>query len=597
MKIINPIKRFDILLPVKENIKFFFIISLLASFYPLKTLFCDFNLGDCMGVLLGISTAMTWAYIGCIVIFLAGRIFRPLSRYVKILLYIVSLLIITTSLVITEGFGRYVSPVELQLIGETNLHEMTGFFSTFTTDPTIALIFVSAIIVIAAIVFIEKCNFRAENYINRWGDNLSGVFIFCIAIGCINLFHVLNLGNSVIVTRIDDGWRHALRYADGISKITHSYSELLATNKELDRWIDINRAVRDTHSVSEEDLKIVFIIGESHIKHHTNLYGYPVETYPYLTKEYDNGNLHVFTNVVSAARWTTVAVRNLLSTNDSSSPEMEEWHAKPYLPYLFNQAKWDVYFWDNQTVPPGESDPSNFSLTAYLMNQFMRDSCYTYTYTRTYTYDDALVEDYKNVFETKDDGRSLSVIHLKGQHFAPSYPDNFDRFKASDYGFRTETWMTDEKKKEIARYDNVHLYNDYVLAQVIDIFRDKNAVIVYVSDHGEEAYDYRDSFGRKECAENPEMATKYQNEVPLFVWISDTWKERHPEMNKALSDAVDKPLLADNICQLIMKIGGIKSEFYIPSRDVTDSTYHCNPRLINNRTVNYDTLSVSPKVP
>lgn len=400
----------------------------------------------------------------------------------------------------------------------------------------------------------------------------------------------------MVVFSINDGWRHSLRYADAISKIAHSYSELHATNKELDKWIDLNRTISkdEIQCVSEDSLKIVFIIGESHIKHHTNLYGYPIETYPLMTKENGNGNLHIFTNVVTASKWTTVAVRNLLSLNDSSSPEKEEWHDKPYLPYLFNRADWNVYFWDNQTVPPGKSDPGCFSLTAYLINTFMHDSCYTSMYTRNYKYDDEIIEDYKRNVGNKDEGRELSIFHLYGQHFAPCYPDRFERFKPSDYDFRHEDWLTEEKKKEIAKYDNVHLYNDYVLAKIIDIFRDRNAVIVYVSDHGEEVYDYRDSSGRKECAERPEMAIKYQYEVPMFVWVSDTWKQKHPEMDKMLSDAVDRPLISDNICQLIMKLGGIKSEYYIPSRDVTDSTYHCSPRLIKDRSVNYDALSIAP---
>lgn len=169
MKTFSAIKRFDILLPVKENIKFFFIISLLASFYPLRTLFSGFNLADFMGVLLGVGSAVTWAYIGCIAIYFTRRIYKPAATLVKILFYAIYLLLIITSHVITEGFGRYVSAVELQLISETNLKEVKGFFSTFATDPAVAIIFILAIFSIAAIVFIENIKSLKINYLNKRG--------------------------------------------------------------------------------------------------------------------------------------------------------------------------------------------------------------------------------------------------------------------------------------------------------------------------------------------------------------------------------------------------------------------------------------------
>jgi len=325
---------------------------------------------------------------------------------------------------------------------------------------------------------------------------------------------------------------------------------------------------------------------------------YKLTTNPLLEKLRDSGNLIAFNDVVSTTSWTTVAVRNLLSTNDTSNPcKGETWYDKPYFPFLFKRAGWDVFLWDNQTVPPGENDPSNFSLTAYLMNRFFIDSCYTDTYTCLFKYDMSMVDDFKKHVTIPSTGNGLYLFHLMGQHFnvRDRYPENFKKFTAADID-RNDSWMTDGKKDIIAAYDNAHLYNDNVLNEIIDIFKDQNAVVVYISDHGEEAYDYRDSFGRKGCPENLEMNVKYLNEVPMFVWMSDIWKWRHPDVVGRLTEAVNKPLLADNVCQMIMSLGGIKSEYYIETRDVLNKNYICNTRIINEGSVNYDNLSIAPKM-
>lgn len=46
-------------------------------------------------------------------------------------------------------------------------------------------------------------------------------------------------------------------------------------------------------------------------------------------------------------------------------------------------------------------------------------------------------------------------------------------------------------RQAIAEYDNATCYNDALIGEVISHYRHANAVIVYLSDHGEETYDWR----------------------------------------------------------------------------------------------------------
>lgn len=133
--------KLNILLPVEKNIKFFFIYALLCSFYPLVSLFTDFTAGDTIGILLGISTSITWAYLGCLLISLAkllgGKIFQ---HTVSIILYAVLFILLAFTLVVKYGFGRYMSAVEIQLVADTNINESREFISTFASDQTIIAI-------------------------------------------------------------------------------------------------------------------------------------------------------------------------------------------------------------------------------------------------------------------------------------------------------------------------------------------------------------------------------------------------------------------------------------------------------------------------
>lgn len=418
-----------------------------------------------------------------------------------------------------------------------------------------------------------------------------GLIILALCIGITNIYYIIT------GLDFDLSWRCFDKYADTISRVTNACSNLLHVSAEIDSWITINQQInqKDIIADSDQDLKVIFIIGESHIKHHSSLYGYDMETNPLLQKHLENGNLIVFNDLVSTSFSTTTAVRNLLSTNDTSAQEPEEWYSKPYFPYLFKLAGWNVYLWDNQTTLPGKSDPLFFSLTAYLMNPFLNENCYNGTYTKQYPYDEGMIKDFKRNVSIDSTGRDLFIFHLIGQHiaFSDRYPDNFKRFSASDIN-RNENWLTEDKKTMIAHYDNATLYNDYVLDEIIKMYEDKNAIMIYISDHGEEVYDYRDSFGRKTCPENPGMNIKYLNEIPMIVWVSDIWKDRHPQILEDMTNAVNKPLLADNLCQMIMSVSGIKSDYYVSQRDILNDNYICNPRFVNDHSVNYDTLTITP---
>ena len=111
-------------------------------------------------------------------------------------------------------------------------------------------------------------------------------------------------------------------------------------------------------------------------------------------------------------------------------------------------------------------------------------------------------------------GKILLWFHLLGQHIGASdrfpHTKQFCKFSYKDIN-RNESYMTKEKKQDIADYDNATLYNDYVIRKIVEPYMDKPTVMVYFSDHGQARIDGKYIHGDY----------KEASEVPYFIWFSD----------------------------------------------------------------------------
>lgn len=217
---------------------------------------------------------------------------------------------------------------------------------------------------------------------------------------------------------------------------------------------------------------------------------------------------------------------------------------------------------------------------------------YTATANKHFDYDDQLIEDFATT-PMKPGKYNLVIFHLWGQHVDPAcrYPHNkkFVHFTAKDIK-RKETYLTESKKQDIANYDNATYYNDYVVGRIIDLFRNTNSVIVYMADHGEEVYDYRDSKGRVNALSGQyKEFLKCQFDIPLMIWCSDIYKKRHPQIINEIKASQSKPFMSDNICQVFFHLSGLKTNYYVPKRDLLSPDFQIRERILGNG-ANYDDI-------
>jgi heptose-I-phosphate ethanolaminephosphotransferase len=381
-----------------------------------------------------------------------------------------------------------------------------------------------------------------------------------------------------------DEWRSHKRNPDDLlTKVVVSFYDISIAEREMLRVIRMAEEVQTTRQTEVDDtLNIVVIIGESFIRDHSSLYGYPLQKNPFLSHEQQEGKLFVFTDMVSPYNQTTSVIRNLLSCN--SLGHHEDWSMAPPFTAVYKKNGYHVAMYDNQkNYDMGELFA--YSLNTYLYHPQIMDACYDATNDSTFEYDGHLVEYYKN--KQLSGEKRLLLFHLLGQHvnFKYRYPDDYNYFNADSINFRKESWLTKDMREMIAHYDNATRYNDYVIQQIISMYKDQNTVVVYLSDHGEEVYDYRENFGRDDwgMGSDPRQVLRYQYMVPFMVWCSDIYAAKHPSNIKQLRSATNRPAMLDNVCQLLFHLSGLQTSFYHRQRDILSPHYVCTKRIINKR--------------
>lgn len=138
-------------------------------------------------------------------------------------------------------------------------------------------------------------------------------------------------------------------------------------------------------------------------------------------------------------------------------------------------------------------------------------------------------------------------------------------------------------------YARATRYNDYVLASVIEHYRDRDAVVVMLSDHGEEVFDYRDFMERDHDPVKTAQMVRYENGIPLMVWCSPVYRERHPDRAVAVAGAAGRPWMSDGLGQMMLWLAMVDSQWNDNTRNVLHPSYRPSKRLIYDK-IDYDSL-------
>ena len=332
---------------------------------------------------------------------------------------------------------------------------------------------------------------------------------------------------------------------------------------------------------------IVLVIGESYNKHHSSLYGYQLPTTPRQQSRKDAGELFVFTDAVTPWNITSNAFLSLFSLweHGMDGPVSQ----RPLFPVLFRRADYEVSFFSNQFTLKGfQKGDTNQTGYFFLSDKELSDSLFAFRNEKSSKYDLTLVEKLQDYRKTHhEQPYTLDIVHLIGQHFDYSerYPTECTLFTQASYHDRA---VDGKAKKVIMHYDNATRYNDMVVDSILSVYQEENAVVIYVSDHGEEVYDELPVSGRLYQEPTAEQA-RQEFEVPMWIWCSPTYQQQRPEIIKSIRHAVGQPFMTDGMPQLLFSLAGLSTQWNDERRNVLSPSYQCKPRIIAG-SIDYDAL-------
>ena len=332
---------------------------------------------------------------------------------------------------------------------------------------------------------------------------------------------------------------------------------------------------------------IVLVIGESYNKHHSQLYGYDKPTTPRQRAMAEEGSLVPFSDVVSSWNLTSFVFKHMLSlwaVGDSGA-----WCDKPLFPEVFRLAGYHVTFLTNQFLPHAKEAVYDFSGGFFLSDSVLSRRFFDERNTTLYRYDDGLLKE----LQQRDGKGRLTILHLMGSHvdYSARYPKAFRQFTPQQYN-RPE--LTPKQLQTLAHYDNSLLYNDSILKAVTRHFADRDAVVIYVPDHGEEVFDSEPyTSGRLHNADIDYRLARNEMEIPFWIWGSPLYRKNHPYGWRAIQAAKDRPLMIDALPHLLLYLGGISTPLYRSELNIISPDYNVNRPRILKGTTDYDRLKQS----
>ncbi len=359
----------------------------------------------------------------------------------------------------------------------------------------------------------------------------------------------------------------------------------IAASAELD-VLEATVAATTVDSCSYRCPLIVLVIGESFNKHHTPLYEKDyLPTTPLLMQQREKGNLVVYTDAVAPFNFTSNAFKYMFSTWDEESGD--EWTGHTLFPAVFKKAGYCVDFYTNQFAM-AQTDMWDFAGGTIFNHHGLSELQFTHRNPDIFDYDGELLHELPPT-DSLTAHPTLLIVHLRGQHvkYENRYPQAYAKFTPND----EKTPFGGQMGREIAaHYDNATLYNDAVVNTVFEMLKNTDGIGIYLSDHGEEVYDWRDKYERtNERTITPEIA-RYQYEIPLMFYMSDSFKEHHPDVAEAVKTSADRPFISSDLCHLLFYLGGISIPDYQEKRNILSPQYDKTRKRIIGSSTDYDEL-------
>lgn len=316
----------------------------------------------------------------------------------------------------------------------------------------------------------------------------------------------------------------------------------------------------------------ILVIGESCTRNHMALYGYRRETNPLLSKRND---LLICRDAISSYATTIKCVLSMLS--ESSLENKLPLNSSLSLFDIFSSVGYKTHWISNQS-PIGIWDNAIFNLakTANSVVYTNNSSNSSLETTLVPSYDEKILPQLKRALDIDTSKNKFIGIHLMGSHtsYNKRYPSEFEHFKGEET----------EKEKIVNQYDNSIRYNDFVLNEIIELAKDASnrlgimATVIYVSDHGENVFDFGDRAGHDWAGSIPNTIV----EIPLILWTSDPQHISESGKARNFANGLNKPFKNDDIFHLVLDLMNIETASFDSTRSLFNKAFIPRKRMLED---------------
>lgn len=267
----------------------------------------------------------------------------------------------------------------------------------------------------------------------------------------------------------------------------------------------IKMSAKYNYIAQEKDLLVVVVLGESTRGDHLGINGYNKNTTPMLSQIKE---LYSFKDATSCDTLTKNSL-DCLATPMQHSQKDRIVHQSSF-GEIFHTLGFKTEIYSLQTL----NEFYHFLQYDKLISKYaILDT------QPTGAKDISLMPYMQEAISTHKDGKKLIILHTIGSHqtYADRITPKQEIFKPScknpDVAKCTHQELTNA-------YDNTIIGVDYLLMSTINQLKDKKAILIYLSDHGESLGENGNYFHGKPL----KIAPKEQFSIPFIVWFSDKYK-------------------------------------------------------------------------
>lgn len=103
----------------------------------------------------------------------------------------------------------------------------------------------------------------------------------------------------------------------------------------------------------------------------------------------------------------------------------------------------------------------------------------------------------------------------------------------------------------------------------------------YLSDHAQDMFESGSTYGHR--------CSKAGLEISFMIYVSDIFKEKHPEKVKLIKNALNKPFMGDDLIYSLLPLVGIHTKDEVESKNLFSPKFDAQrKRIVCGNSMDYD---------